>query len=170
MRWSSKAVAELVPPIAVEDDVSSADGLAVRHGGAKPTALTVRAIESLDKDRSGIDLRLFLKPLRVGQVEPERERFDIGRRPALDLQELLNGMDPKGVQLHIAARAQVHALGHVDFPEVHRLPNDHVVDAEMAGVGRHGQTIRSCPDDQQICRVVHAPELSMSTLVLLTSG
>jgi hypothetical protein len=122
MRRSSKAVVELVPPIAVEDDVSSADGLAVRHGGAKPTALTARAIESLDKDRSGIDLLLFLKPLRVGQVEPERERFDIGRRPALDLQELLNCMDPKGVQLHIAARAQVHASGMLTFQKSMGFP------------------------------------------------
>ena len=73
-----------------------ADGLTGLHGRQKSTVLTVFGIEPLDEDRHGIDLFLFLKPLRVGQVKLERQRFDTGGRQPLDLQELLNGVDSKG--------------------------------------------------------------------------
>jgi hypothetical protein len=55
--------------------VLGADGPTVLHGRAKSTVLTVCAIEPFDEDRHCIDLFLFLKPLRVGQVKLERQRF-----------------------------------------------------------------------------------------------
>src|SRR5215470_19580146 len=87
--------------------VLSADSLAVRHGRAKLTALTICPIEPLDKDRQSTYPLLFLEPLRVGQVELERERFDIAGRQVLDVQELLNRMEPKGVKMPVAGRAQI---------------------------------------------------------------
>ena len=148
--------------------VASADGLAARHRRAKPTAFVIRAIESFEKERQGIDLPLLLKPVCVGQVTLERQRFDIGRRPPLDFEELLDGVDPQGVKLYIAGGAKVHAPGHVDFQKVHGLPNDQVIDAAIPGVNCHRQAIRPGPDDKQIGLFFHVLGASILRRVFLS--
>jgi hypothetical protein len=49
------------------------------------------------------------------------------------------------------------------------LSHDQVIDAEMPGASRHGQTIRAGPDDKQVGRFLHVLGVSVLRPVFLSS-
>ena len=97
--------------------------------------------------RQGAELLLLLKPLSVGEVEVERERFDVRGAFTLRLQERFDRMEIERIEVPVARGAEVHALGHVPSPKFHWLADDKMLDAGVRCLSGERQPKRPRAND-----------------------
>ena len=119
-----------------KQDVVGLDRAAAGKRRAEP-AVAVNAVEPFDEDRQRVDLLARLEPARVLQIQIARQRRGVcgGQLPRAE--ERFDRVHRLRIEVPVALRTQVHAVGHVRVPEVHRFAHNQVVDAQMPGVCGH---------------------------------
>ena len=127
------------------------------HDGLEPP------VRLRDVDRPDLLEQRFpssLEPSRVVQEDIDRDRVDVGWSDPRVLQERLERVDIRGVEMPIDTRAKEHARRHVIGPKAHGSTNHDRVDALLHRLGGGGQPIRACPNHEQ-GRALHSPTPSL---------
>src|SRR6185369_5286533 len=129
---------------------------------------SIQNIEPLNVPRHRRDLLLFLKPLCIRKIKLESEWFDVLDSLSSFPKKLFHSVDISRVEMPITGGAQVHPGRHALLPELHRLPGDNVLDAELQSLCGNRQPKRPRTDNQQIYFMLRHPLSHAHPLILST--